>query len=422
MAGRWIGRHTGGHVVARWVFLIAGMSGVVGLGVQANSIDLVGSVTTPTLPDPLSTVCQVAGPCWSVTQALNAGSSATLTGVSCTSSSLCLAVGYSEGAGTQPIVEEWNGSSWSMMFALDPGYTARFNGISCSSASFCVAVGSFQEALNYGPGEYTGTGIYQALAEEWNGSSWSVTNPTEPGTSPWLSGVSCTSSIDCVAVGNFSNTAGTETLAEVWDGVSWSMMNTPTTNNTQFNGVSCTSSRFCVATGLGASGSLQDTLAADWDGTRWSVMTTTNPGTGGNRLTGVSCAASAACTAVGDYYNYYGPHQAMAEAWDGASWTTMTTQTPGGQGWLNAVSCASVVSCVGVGLDATPSPLAEQSLGLMWTTMSTAAPNSYGSIFNGVSCPTSVFCMAVGTSNVYPDSGIIQALAEVYPTAPSSGI
>ncbi len=102
---------------------------------------------------------------WSITPSPNPGDSGdALPGVSCTSSTNCVAVGWyniaSLGAGT--LVESWNGSAWSVTSSPVDG--GKLNGVSCVSASDCVAVGS----------NVNTSGVSQTLIESWNGTAWSV--------------------------------------------------------------------------------------------------------------------------------------------------------------------------------------------------------------------------------------------------------
>ena len=88
--------------------------------------------------------------------------------------------------------------------------------ISCVSGSdFCMAVGINED----GPGADTTAPV----AESWNGSSWTVTTMPSLNVQTYLTGVSCTSLAQCVAVGYTSETSGgsylvpqlpTEPLAE----------------------------------------------------------------------------------------------------------------------------------------------------------------------------------------------------------------
>src|SRR4029077_14269529 len=112
-------------------------------------------------------------------------------------------------------------------------------------------------------------------------------------------------------------------LAEAWNGTSWSIQKTPqlAPDSHVLRAVSCTSPSACTAVGsLGYA-----TLAEVWNGTSWSVQKTPQlpPGSGLNALTGGSCISARACTAVGDTYD-----ATRAEAWNGTSWSIQPTPSP----------------------------------------------------------------------------------------------
>lgn len=170
-----------------------------------------------------------------------------LTGVSCVSSTFCAAVGpYS----TQSDV--WNGSSWTGEdFEQPPQPTpqsalvASIYGVSCISPSACVAVGKVNQE-NAPP-----------LAESWNASNWTIQS-TQPTTIPasnltgsLLTDVSCVSLDACLAVGpDSTDNADMGPLAEAWNGSSWIAQMLPKTNFLpMFSGVSCTASLSCMAVG-----------------------------------------------------------------------------------------------------------------------------------------------------------------------------
>src|SRR5262249_49700269 len=141
-----------------------------------------------------------------------------------------------------------------------------FNAVSCSPASSCTAVGSFTDS--------SGTGA--ALAERWNGTSWAVQSVPNPSgaQSSFLSGVSCTSSTACIAVG--SSTLGT--LAEQWNGPAWRLQPPPSPGPPPILlAVSCASSSACTAVGTTDSSGGGVTLAERWNGTKWTVKSTPNP-------------------------------------------------------------------------------------------------------------------------------------------------
>ena len=96
-----------------------------------------------------------------------------LTGVSCSSASRCMAVGWQASAG--PLAESWNGTAWTILPTPIPATAleATFAGVSCSSASACTAVGQYLAS-----GGATGS-----LVERWNGTEWSIQpNPTSGAT------------------------------------------------------------------------------------------------------------------------------------------------------------------------------------------------------------------------------------------------
>ena len=238
---------------------------------------------------------------WSIYPSPDQGSRAILNDTSCTGSTNCVAVGEyltSTNSPDQNLVESWNGTSWSIVSSPNEGSGFnQLNGVSCTSSTNCVAVGDYFNSSNIG----------QTLVETWNGTSWSITpspNPSQ-GSNSGLDRVSCTSSTNCVAVGSYNNSLSVEqTLVETWNGTSWSIVSSPNEGSGQnaLNGVSCTSSTNCVAVGFYVnSSSVEQTLAETWNGTSWSIISSPNEGSGDNGLGGVSCTSSTNCVAVGIY-------------------------------------------------------------------------------------------------------------------------
>jgi hypothetical protein len=193
----------------------------------------------------------------------------------------------------------WNGATWTVQTTPNPSGAAylELDAVSCSSATACTAVGESD----------TSPGGDESLAEAWNGTSWTVeTTPNPPAAAAsYLDAVSCISTTACTAVGSYYNSSNTEvTLADVWNGVSWTVQTTPTPE-----------------------------------------------GSIGSNLYGVSCGSPSACSAVGAYYNSFGSQLTLAEAWNGTSWTLLTTPKPSGavESELVAVSCNSATTCTAFG-------------------------------------------------------------------------
>lgn len=189
-----------------------------------------------------------------------ADSSSSLEAVACTSSTACTAVGKFEVFfNSHTLAESWNGRRWTILQAADPssGLAPSLDGVSCASSTACIAVGQFESDSS--------SRATVTLSESWNGRVWTI-RPT-----PNLSGaltsslgaVSCISSVACIAVGQYTSDGpgGSETLAESWNGSKWVVI--PTANLSaggSFGGVSCRSSTSCIAVGQTAHG-VEVTLA-----------------------------------------------------------------------------------------------------------------------------------------------------------------
>jgi len=225
----------------------------------------------------------------------------------------------------------------------------QLDGVSCLTSHFCMAVGG-------------------GLIEQWNGTSWSMIGSPVSGAN--LLAISCESSALCMAVGSQNN----QTLAEQWDGTGWSQLPTPSEGSqASFSGVSCPTATFCVAVGgaYGAPNGSPETYIADWTGASWNAVPSPDPGTSEgypcaqrhaceDALYGVSCFSANACLAVG------GPYQAIAESWDGSSWSVQPAPNPVNGDELSGVACTGPSSCLVVGNQtprSTEQTLAESCVG-----------------------------------------------------------
>jgi hypothetical protein len=145
----------------------------------------------------------------------------------------------------QTLAESWNGSAWSIVKSLSVGsYGSEFDGVSCTSPTRCTAVGE-----SYG--EYFKTS--KTLVESWNGTKWSVDRSPNGGPRKnYLSGVSCTGSISCVAVGGWYKRTVLYSLIESWNGSAWTVTPSPNPGGGQngLSDVSCITASKCVADGL----------------------------------------------------------------------------------------------------------------------------------------------------------------------------
>ena len=177
-----------------------------------------------------------------------------LKGVSCASATECVATGYhySSFSGNtfyEALAERWNGTSWQVQATPKPEGKSDtwLEAVSCTSASACTATG--YAANGHGAGS-----IWTTLAERWNGTKWEVqSTPNQEGAiNSYLNGVSCSSATDCLAIGTYTNGSGEMPLAERWDGTKWAAQSPANPEAQQrifLNGVSCTSSIACMASG-----------------------------------------------------------------------------------------------------------------------------------------------------------------------------
>ena len=339
---------------------------------------------------------------WSIQATANpdGAKGSNLLAISCPSATLCTAVGqYTDQFGPpRTLAERWDGTSWSIQTTPNPaGLNSFLDGVSCPSAMVCIAVGA-----SFSPD------VTQALVERWDGTSWSIqTIPSPVGaTQTSLAAISCTSVTVCQAVGNYTVEGGSErTLAESLNGTSWALEATPNPANANaslLSGISCTKAA-CTAVGDSTdTGGSDLSLAERWNGTSWSLQTTRNPaGTTTSVLEGISCTAAKVCKAVGYYNDDGGKPKTLAERWNGTNWSIQ--KPPGSvadQGAeLLGLSCTSASACTAVGAFGTPTGTqtrAETWDGTVWSVESTVDPAGMRNVLQGISCTSATVCTAVG--------------------------
>ena len=342
-----------------------------------------------------------------------AAGSATLSGISCTAATACRAVGTAGGLAVVTLAEAWDGSAWTIQSTPNPaGFRALLNAVSCMSPVACKAVGSTD--LSTKPSRY------QTVAEAWDGIAWSIQpTPNQQGAvTSLLFGISCTSPSACIAVGGHSPLRGTFadrpglTLAEIWNGASWSVQATANphgASSANLSGISCASATDCVAVGTFNA----TTLAEMWNGAVWSIQSTPNPNGTGAQLSGVSCQSATACMAVGTATNSGTHAQApLAERWNGTKWSIVPISSPAGAtAQLSGISCSSATSCIAVGsatdqVTFATTTLAELWNGTAWTIQTTPNPASGYPQLSSISCSSATSCFAVGSATESWDGAV----------------
>jgi hypothetical protein len=361
---------------------------------------------------------------WSVQAGHGAISAGQLSGVSCTSPRVCVAVGShpmrltasgQSFVADAPLVERWNGRTWSVQRApgpvdrRNPALVARNSAlvaVSCTSARACMAVGD--------------DGKQGPLAELWNGRRWAIQRtPNADHRGGGLTGVSCGSARACIAVGTFDHPGRHGEIASAvvdrWSGNGWSSQTIQRPNgaaDTSLSGVSCVSSTDCDAVGsvafgrgcqVGQSRCTLLALVEHWNGSKWTVQRVpTLANTRDVLLTGVSCVTGDVCTAVGNLTNFAGD-QVFAERWNGVNGSVRLLAQPAGATSASgrSVSCSGPRGCTAVvtsfNIANHEASLFERWTGDGWSLQRPARPSGAAGVgLAGVSCPSGIVCTAVG--------------------------
>ncbi|MBV9197835.1 MAG: hypothetical protein JO168_27175 [Solirubrobacterales bacterium] len=277
-----------------------------------------------------------------------------LFGVSCPAASVCEAVGYyiNQTRAQLPLAVVWHGklgrvSLSSQPMQLPPGATfATLSGVSCASSSDCEAVGYYDDAARL---------AHHPLIDVWDGTSWQLQAAPEIGSSA-LNAVSCPSTSACVAVGEDSTPGGgIHTFAERWGGSRWTpdFPDDPSPSDNTLTGVSCTSASACLVVGTntdpatGQPVALAETTAAFG---QWRLQPPPSPGHTFSRLDGVSCASGGVCIAVGAFDTFTGIRIPLVDYYDGSSWSFTSAQSPPFRAAeLFGISCTSSTACTAGG-------------------------------------------------------------------------
>ena len=340
-----------------------------------------------------------------VIQPSNVGAGGALTGVSCLSPTVCTAVGGGPGG---LLADAWNGSTWAPQpLPAPPGGDKLLAGVWCATAVSCTAAGWSTPP--------SGRLSERPLAEHWDGSTWVIqATPVPTGAiSALFTGVWCASATACTAVGSFTRSSGPlggRPLAEHWDGTRWRLLAVPSpagADSTFLSGISCSRPRNCTAAGyfFTRAPSGPWALAEHWDGSTWTIQATPSPaGSIDTQLLGISCLSPTSCTAAGTYQNNGAATFPLAEHWDGSTWAIQATPLPAGATGAEfaGISCVTPTSCTAAG-DYGPSPgtssspLAEHWNGSTWTIQATPSPaGSFQPTLIAVSCVPPATCTAVG--------------------------
>jgi hypothetical protein len=233
-----------------------------------------------------------------------------------------MAVGLRSVGGTigyTAYITRWNGQRWASLPTpkIPKGRFSRLEGVSCTSTLRCVAVGYYLPP----------DGSALPLTERWNGTAWTRVAAADTGSlgeGNALVSVSCSSAANCIAAGEYElgGIGRPATFVEQWNGTSWNIVPSadPPRSYSALAGVSCHDTTTCIAVGwYQKPPNATRTLTERWNGRRWSIVASPNPGSKISKLDAVSCWAAAHCFAVGTYRDT-SINRTLTERWNGTGW------------------------------------------------------------------------------------------------------
>jgi len=342
-----------------------------------------------------------SGSTWTWTNSSTVASDTTgeglLASVDCPTPTVCVAVGEDGDNYSDATTGTLSGGSWSWLperaYGVG-GFDESITDVSCSSSTFCLAVG--QDNYSGGqPSYFVGTST---------SGTWTWTPPSEPAgesVGGGFNGVDCVSSTLCITAG-FDNQGNEITAvysplpippevsaigANGSADVSWLIWSVPESSVTGYSidatnvTTSTTSTNVCATSDTSTTQSCDITGLINGDAYTFSVAAINAYGTGEqSEPTGVISPSSSLPSFTGD----------------------ITPDTAGAT-TLAAVSCASATSCMAVGSDNNAIPTfstGTESAGVWsWSTDAAMASGGPQGEASSVSCPSTTACVAVGAFN-----------------------
>lgn len=364
-----------------------------------------------------------------------------LLGVSCTSTTFCMAVGGIYNVSSSSVnsiggfAEIWSGSSWRLIKTPQSSYA--ITSVSCVSPNFCVDgngdIWNGTSWKSYGnqfsDGEPSGTSCVSPsfcmvvagnIADYWNGSSWKTLTILGGQYSQIanFTGVSCINTSFCMAVGDFVNfyepgSSNNFTFAATWNGSSWNPTGVTGINQeVVLKDTSCITTSFCMAGGYSLN--TVDVFYLAKQGTKWSLGWDGVPVLG--YINSVSCLSMSFCmTSGGNTYSWGAPSTTLVEYINPGTGNSNVSPTPNPTygGFLTGVSCTASSFCMAFGYDSAMDSLAESWNGSSWkvVTVTQAGAGYWG--YDGIACVNVSFCMEGNSDYMWNGSSWV--------STPSSG-
>ena len=330
------------------------------------------------------------GSTWTGRQLTGEASKVMMFGVSCPTTSLCVAVGGNNAiaSSTNPAggAESWNAvyaGAGAVVFGGGGFFNGRqIRGVSCPSAQLCVAV------------TYDGL-IYTSTNPAGTADGWAVTDVDGTGPNTHFYGVSCPSVSFCAAAAGGGRVA--TTTNPTGGAAAWTI--TQLATPLELRGVSCVSATFCVAVGDDGDRSTPE------PGVNGQVLSSTNPLAGvwqrvpmagaQGSLYGASCPSPALCVSgnlLGNLVVSTSP-TGPTNAW--------STIDGGGTVQITDTDCPSPTRCVAVDNNADVLTSTNPTGGPGDWTFTNVIPyplvdETQANGMFGASCPSVSFCALVG--------------------------
>jgi hypothetical protein len=356
------------------------------------------------------------------TAALNLGSDARVTSISCASPGSCAAGGYyrDRKGGYQAFVVKDVGGVWRMAVevrgtaVLNAGKNARVTSISCAGLGNCSAGGTY----------YSRGGSQQVFVLNEKHGVWEPaikvprTAALNVGGNASLTAISCGAPGRCAAGGYYRDAKGgnqaflVDEKSGVW-GKAVKLRGRralyPTVgNNVQVTAVSCATAKFCAAGGTykDNSGETQSFLVTGGPNMRgnwvWDKAFVVY-GIGSAQLTSISCAAAGDCAAAGGFSGPDGNEPFVVDSIGGYWFSAIAVPGIAGLGSssADAISCSSPGNCTVTGSDSTgPGVFVASQTNYIWSTAGNVVPPSGANALHvtSLSCAKTGDTCAIGGS------------------------
>ena len=348
-------------------------------------------------------------PCVSSTfcPASTANEVSNLTSATCLSTTFCVVGGtyLDRNYNSQAFVAVWNGTAFSDTEVAGDlnnasgnsnAPTPAVNTVSCASPSFCVAGGNYVDQ----------NGSSEAFVATWNGRSWStqaIGGDTPVGATGATGATGVSGSTGSQGFSGASGATGSTGAS----GASGSSGASGYTGYTGYSGATGYTGATGYSGGTGSSGSTGYsgfTGASGSSGSSGATGATGSSGWYAASITASSCAAHGRCVLGGTFSS-----NAYASGTDvffltpvSGQWTAFPTV--GGDASINGLSCPSSSFCVGVGgysSSNVPQPYEAMWNGSTWSAWSNQVSNAAGGggVLNSVDCTSSSYCIAGGWYN-----------------------